>query len=567
MEPVEWKASNNAENLRRDHLGEAERLVENQKRINNFIRVVEEDTPVSSSPPVGIYKDRRLALTKDFIKEMTLLENEYAEGFRARNREAAEAVGETVGPRKDCHNPYSLGCEGGVFQNAAGEKRGCERYDTLPLWRSLCPLQKTGWSSTVRQAGIPLKYQDATIKSLNPEWYPEHLRPSMRLVEGYVSYLDEHIRKGQGLVLAGNHKTMRTSMAVSILMEAIAKEKSGFFIASSSLVDKLFLPRTSNRKDREELKNFVNRLKQTDLLVWDDLGLEHSEDWVETKVVSIISERYNNAKPTIFTTGLDLDEVPRNSIAYHVMEVTREVNDVIGFEVARPPSKKPPPLKDKYAHHEDMAPLPNNYTRLAKIKAEEERKRVLRESEGHLVGDMDSNGRTGSIDPRGVDCDHKWALVVGLGEGPGWSYCKKCNVHRHVPQDDPQEKKGDCEHNWVSWHLSQYCPKCFKTRPFPQPIEQQEYIEADQARLKRALEENRDKEAPGYQCEKEESPRGEKVKPKHDWFESPDENKEICTQCGKTRALPLSAWTRSVKIDLCDIAGRYPKVEGWTDES
>ncbi len=620
---------------------------------------------------------RRDLIDKEFVGSMNQVANEYAEGFRKRSQEAAEAPGEIIGQRKDCINPESCGCEDGVFRNSVNNVRNCNIYKALPLSRSLCPVRKAGWSYTVSQTGIPLKYQDTTTQSLNPEWYPEHLRPSMRLVERYIRYLEEHIRKGGGLVLNGDHKAMRTSMAVHILMEAIAKGKSGFFIASSSLIDRLYTLRTASKKDIEESINFERRLKQTDLLVWDDLGLEHSEDWVETKALSIISERYNNAKPTIFTTCLDLDELPRNSIAYHVMEVTREANTVIGFELAAPQ-----PDTDQMDHKEDVA--------------------------AYLSGDMASDIEK---------CDHDWALVVGLGEGPGWKYCKKCNVHGYVPEMSPMEKireglrdKGlaeklaftdgfgegskhyevtpetfeECKlqkmililappfepklppkHHWSGWenkgltgrygkYQHQMCSRCGKLRPYPesqfkrcrliypvlnratgeakaepkhhwgkvQPGQDQmctwcsktrpgreeklevwkkEDIEADQARLKKVIEQTAPEvhpqvevkstdgfapssENPGFKCELSpralprghygQHPFGRKVKPKHDWFESPDENKEICTQCGKTRASPLSAWAfldRQIKrcearLYLCTAAEQYPRVEGWVDE-
>ncbi len=652
-----------AENFSRDHLGEASRLVGDQKKINDSIRQVVDGMPLSPSPPVGIDKSFREVITnaaqeaylvivekmmqRDKEEEMVVLE------------EAAEAVRETTGQRKDCSNPESMGCEGGVFRVKAVTADGflwqpCSEYNTLPLSRSLCPVRKAGWSYAISQAGIPLRYQDVTTQSLKPEWYPEHLRTGVVLVGGYISYLEEHLRKGQGLVLNGDHKAMRTSMAVHVLMEALAKGKSGYFIASASLVDQLFLLRTSNKKDRDKLQNFEDRLKDVDLLVWDDLGLEHSEDWVETKALSIISERYNNAKTTIFTTGLDLDEVPRNSIAYHVMKVTCEANEVIGFELNAP---EPEPEPDQVDHEEDAGYLAGD---MAPGMEKCDHEWVI--SNG--LGDefckkcYDHRYLPPESQEKKEDCVHDWELVVGLGEGPGWKFCKKCSVYRYDPVDEAQEKKEDCDHDWLSYRLRQVCGKCFTCRVIPQekirealrdkglaeklaftdgfaeglkpsmkrykaievcelqeptailgpPFEQklppkhhwggwhktynsvlrgrilrdgekkyqrcdrcgklrfhpepqpevwrQEDIEADQARLKKALEEIRDKEAPGYQCEKEEPPRGEKVRPKHDWFESPDENKEICTQCGKTRATPLSA------LDLCDAVG-LPRVEGW----
>ena len=59
----------------------------------------------------------------------------------------------------------------------------------------------------------------------------------------------------------------------------------------------------------EEWLAFERKLKNTSLLILDDLGAEYQKGWVSTKIDAIISERYNRCRPTIITTNLSLAQM------------------------------------------------------------------------------------------------------------------------------------------------------------------------------------------------------------------------------------------------------------------
>ena len=53
----------------------------------------------------------------------------------------------------------------------------------------------------------------------------------------------------------------------------------------------------------------TNNLQQADLLIIDDLGVENDTTWAKEKLYEIIDFRYRNAKPTIVTTNLTLEQL------------------------------------------------------------------------------------------------------------------------------------------------------------------------------------------------------------------------------------------------------------------
>ena len=61
------------------------------------------------------------------------------------------------------------------------------------------------------------------------------------------------------------------------------------------------------QKDWAEAESDVlNYVKNCDLLIIDDLGVEKISDWVRDKVFTLIDTRYRAEKPLIITTNLDL---------------------------------------------------------------------------------------------------------------------------------------------------------------------------------------------------------------------------------------------------------------------
>lgn len=114
-------------------------------------------------------------------------------------------------------------------------------------------------------------------------------------------YMHENAEAGRGLLLKGSVGTMKTTLAVAVLQEQIAQGGSGYFVTMSGLLDSIF---TLKAISPGEWARFEQRLRETPLLVLDDLGAEHSEGWVQTKVDAIIAERYNRCWPVIVTTNL-----------------------------------------------------------------------------------------------------------------------------------------------------------------------------------------------------------------------------------------------------------------------
>lgn len=153
---------------------------------------------------------------------------------------------------------------------------------------------------------------------------PAIVREQYASVKQYSDNLRKNIDGGTGLVLCGPVGVMKTSMAVAILQESLRQDLGGFFVTMASMLDNIF---TLKGDERDE---YERKLRNTGVLLLDDLGAEHHEGWVKTKIDAIISERYNRMKPVIITTNL-LPEELKNTYADRIIDRLRSTAKMITF--------------------------------------------------------------------------------------------------------------------------------------------------------------------------------------------------------------------------------------------
>lgn len=189
-----------------------------------------------------------------------------------------------------------------------------------------CPLcQGTGWvleeSSTgtkakrckcfnerknqilFEQSRIPRRYRDCTFK--NFEIHNDSLRDGLKIAKKFVkNYPVQDI----GLLFLGPCGVGKTHLAVAIVQELIHERNIPcYFYDFRELIrdiQKTYTPESPLTESE-----ILSPIFQKDVLVLDELGAKRTTAWVEETVFYIINSRYNNKKPTIFTSNyLDIEE-------------------------------------------------------------------------------------------------------------------------------------------------------------------------------------------------------------------------------------------------------------------
>ena len=108
------------------------------------------------------------------------------------------------------------------------------------------------------------------------------------------------------LTLFGETGVGKTHLAVAIAVERTKQGHPVWFAFVPELLD--YLRYTFTPESRVTYDRVFDEVKNTDLLLLDDLGREHSSPWAEEKLYQIIVHRHNGRLPTVITSTLDFAE-------------------------------------------------------------------------------------------------------------------------------------------------------------------------------------------------------------------------------------------------------------------
>ncbi len=109
------------------------------------------------------------------------------------------------------------------------------------------------------------------------------------------------------LVLAGPSGCGKTHLAAAIANERISHGYPAFFITTPDLLQHL---RSAFSPDSEiPYDEFFNRVRETPLLILDDLGAQSSTPWAKEKLDQLLTHRFNSQLPTVIVTITPIEEL------------------------------------------------------------------------------------------------------------------------------------------------------------------------------------------------------------------------------------------------------------------
>jgi DNA replication protein DnaC len=153
--------------------------------------------------------------------------------------------------------------------------------------------ERREWLEALEKSGIEKRYRDCTFDAMTSRGIPDQVEQEFKMVQQYAANIADNVKHGYGLAMLGPVGVMKTSMAVAAIQAGLKQGISGMFITMPSLLDTIF---TLKDTSKEELVRFEDRLRNVGILLLDDLGAEHTEGWVHTKIDAIVSERYNRSQ-------------------------------------------------------------------------------------------------------------------------------------------------------------------------------------------------------------------------------------------------------------------------------
>jgi DNA replication protein DnaC len=128
------------------------------------------------------------------------------------------------------------------------------------------------------------------------------------------------------LLLEGGYGCGKTHLAAAIGNARLKKGETVLFITSPDLLDHLrgaYAPEAETSYDE-----MFDRVRNADLLILDDLGVEKPSPWAHEKLFQLLNHRYTHNLPTVITTNTDIDKLDQR-IRSRLLDTTRTHRCVI----------------------------------------------------------------------------------------------------------------------------------------------------------------------------------------------------------------------------------------------
>lgn len=198
-------------------------------------------------------------------------------------------------------------CTGSGFRKVYTEGRaryfdGRRYYDIDPCECQGERLQLLRWRRIKNLSQITDKMRNMTFETFNQKRDPVAYAAAMAFAAEPLGWL----------VFYGINGAGKTHLMASIAQHLIAQNRVALYCVAPDVLDKMrecFTESGRQVEERHTAVQILNRYKEADVLLLDDLGAERATDWSAEQFYKIFDHRYRMGLPTVVATNLQRQEI------------------------------------------------------------------------------------------------------------------------------------------------------------------------------------------------------------------------------------------------------------------
>ena len=245
-----------------------------------------------------------------------VLAQAFARGSAVIHRPALEREGVCA-----VHGAYTAFCHlGNVWTGCPACASAAREQEAAQDARKEKEQRDAEWQRRLGRAGIPERFLACSFGG----YVVEHEQQQQAL-DAAVAYADDWSRVravGRGAIFLGNVGTGKTHLAVAIGKQVMRKHgASVLFISVQRAIRSI--KDTWVKGSAVSETQAVGVLTFPDLLILDEVGVQHGSEYERQVLFDVLNERYETRKPTLFLSNKTIDEV-RAVLGERVMDRLRE---------------------------------------------------------------------------------------------------------------------------------------------------------------------------------------------------------------------------------------------------
>ncbi len=169
----------------------------------------------------------------------------------------------------------------------------------------------------IASSGIPARYTTSTLETINRDYYPH----AFEKIEKIMLSFDENLLSGSGLLIYGDVGVGKTMLACALCNSLIKRRYTAIYATFCDIVLNI---KSTWKNDVTSEMEIYQALSKPDLLVIDEVGVQHDTDFERVISSNVIDRRSRDLKPTILISNHKPNDVLK-------MIGKRAFDRVIGF--------------------------------------------------------------------------------------------------------------------------------------------------------------------------------------------------------------------------------------------